>query len=130
MLPPLSVTGCLIMNAREKFKLLQRHLLRRNSQLLLQLALCRALHAQDCRVEFCARLAGDTQRVRTASVGPHVREGDFLRGALLQEKTIVGVEEEDGKGTVEETSFDVGVQMAFFILLASFCKSQSLAKAG
>lgn len=51
--------------------------------------------------------------MRTASVGPHVREGDFLRGTLLQEKTLVGVEEEDGKGTVEETSFDVGVQMAF-----------------
>lgn len=109
MLPPLPVTGRLIMNACEELEFPQRHLLRRNAQFLLQFALRRALHTQNCRIKFCARLAGDTQRVRTASVGPHVREGDFLCGTLLQEETLVRVEEEDGEGAVEEASFDVGV---------------------
>lgn len=118
MLPPLPITRRLIMNPRKKLKLLQRHLLRRDPQLLLQLALRRALHAQNSRVQFRACLPGDAQRMRAAGVCPHVGEGDFLGGALLQEETLVGVEEEDGEGAVEEAAVDVFHYVAY-ILLAS-----------
>lgn len=107
MLPPLPITRRLVMNPCKKLKLLQRHLLWWNPQLLLQLALRRALHAQNSRVQLRTCLPGDAQRMRAASVCPHVGEGDFLGSALLQEETLVGVEEEDGEGTVEEAAVDV-----------------------
>lgn len=47
-----------------------------------------------------------------AGVGPHVGEGDLLGGALLKEQFVLIVEEEDGKGTVEEALVDVGHEMA------------------
>lgn len=112
MLPPLPITRRLIMDPREELKLVQRQLLRRNPQFLLQLPLRRALHPQNRRVQLRPRLPGDAQRVRAASVGPHIREGDFLRRALLKEKTFVGIEEEDGEGTVEEAAVDVVHNMA------------------
>ena len=112
MFSPFSIAGGLVVNASEKFELIQRHLFSLNSQLVVQLPLRGALHTQNGRVELSASLTWDTQGVRAASVGPHVREGDLLGGALLEEQLVLVVEEEDGEGTVEETLVNVGHQMA------------------
>lgn len=48
-----------------------------------------------------AGLGGVCQRVGAAGVGPHVREGDFLARALLQQEFLAfRVEQEDGEGAV------------------------------
>jgi hypothetical protein len=58
-------------------------------------------------------LALNVKRVRAASVGPHVGEGDLLRGTLLDQETTVGrAEEEDGEGAVQETLVDRGHEVA------------------
>lgn len=47
-------------------------------------------------------LSTTSQRVRAASVGPHLGEGNLLVGALLeQELARLRMEEEDGEGAVE-----------------------------
>lgn len=43
-----------------------------------------------------------------ACIGPHIWKGNLLGGTLLEEKSIGGVEEEDGKGAVKEAGVDVG----------------------
>ena len=53
------------------------------------------------------------QWVGAAGVGPHVGEGDFLGGALLEEQLAVGrAEYECGEGAVEEAFVDVLHKMA------------------
>ena len=53
-------------------------------------------------------LALDAQRVGTTGVGPHGREGDLLVGAFLEEeRAVTRAEEEDGKGSMEESLTDV-----------------------
>ena len=47
-----------------------------------------------------------------AGVRPHVREGDLLRGPLLQEQLVLVVEEEDGEGAVQQALVYVGHQVA------------------
>lgn len=111
MLPPLPITRRLIMDAREELELVQWDLLRRNPQLLLQLSLGSALDTQDRSIQLGSCFTGDTQRVRAACVGPHVREGDLLRRTLLQEQPFVRVEEEDGECAVQEPSIDIGHQV-------------------
>jgi hypothetical protein len=55
--------------------------------------------------------------VRTASICPHVREGDLLGRALLEEKAVLGIEEEDGESPVEEALVDVLHQVACDMLV-------------
>lgn len=50
--------------------------------------------------------------MRAASVCPHVRECDLLGGALLEEESVLGVEEENGESAVEESLVDVLHQVA------------------
>ena len=53
--------------------------------------------------------------MRAARVRPHVREGDFFGGPLLEQELFCrGVEEEDGEGAVEETFVYVGHEVAWF----------------
>mgnify|MGYP007054562521 CR=1 FL=1 len=121
VLSPLAVARRLVVYPGQEVELVQRHLLRLDAQLVVQLALRGPLDAQDRGVELRAGLPRDTQRVRTAGVGPQVRESDLLGGALLEQQTLVGVEEEDGEGAVQETLVDVGHQVA--------CISQTTASA-
>ena len=51
--------------------------------------------------------------MRATGVGPKVREGDLLRGTLLEKKTILVVKEEDTKGPVKHATFDIDVEMTF-----------------
>lgn len=101
------------MDPREILKLVQRHLLGLDAQLLFQLALRSSLHAQHGGVQLGAGLAGDAQGVRAAGIRPHVGEGDFLGGALLEQQAVVGVEQEDGEGAVQQAFVDVGHQVAW-----------------
>lgn len=100
------------MDAREEVEILQGHLLLLYTKLVVQFPLRRPLHALDALGQVGARLARNHERVRAAGVGPHVGEGDLLRGALLQEELVLVVEEEDGEGAVEEAFVDVGHEMA------------------
>lgn len=100
------------MNAGQEVKVLERHLLLLDAELVIELALGRALDAHDGVGQVGARLAGDAQRVGAAGVCPHVGKGNLLGGALLEEQLVLVVEEEDGKGAVQETLVDVGHEMA------------------
>jgi hypothetical protein len=99
-------------DASEELELLDWHLLRLDTQLVVQLPLRRAFHALNCRIELGTGLAGDAQGVGAAGIGPHIGEGDLLSGALLEQKAVLRVKEENGKGTVKETLVNVGHQMA------------------
>ena len=112
MLAPLAVTGSDIVDAGEEMELVQRDLVCFDSKLLVKLALSSTLDAHDGSLEGRASLAGDTKRMRAAGVGPHVGEGDFLGGSLLQKQAVLVVKEEDGESTVQETLFDVLHQVA------------------
>lgn len=112
MLAPFAVAGSLVVDARQEVKVLKRNLLRLDAQLVVQLALRRTLRSRNRVDQVGARLGGNAQRVRAARVGPHVGEGDLLRGALLEQQLVLVVEEEDGKGAVQESLVDVGHQVA------------------
>lgn len=107
MLSPLAIARGLVVDSGEELEFIQGHLLGLDAQLVVQLALRGALHTQDCSVQFRPSLARDAQGVRAAGVGPHVGEGDFLGGTLLKQQALVGIEQEDGEGTVEKALINV-----------------------
>jgi len=107
VLTPLAVTGRLVVYPCEEVELLNGHLFRVDTKLLLQLALRRALHTFDRQGQGGASLGRDAQRVGAACVGPEVRERDLLSRSLLQEQAILGVEKEDGECAVQEAFVDV-----------------------
>lgn len=112
MLAPFAVAGSLVVDAGEETEVLDGDLLLLDAELVVELALGSALDAHDGVGEVGAGLAGDAERVGAAGVCPHVGEGDLLGGALLEEELVLVVEEEDGKGAVEEALVDVGHEMA------------------
>lgn len=112
MLAPLSVACRLVVDAREEVEVLYRHLLLLNAQLVVQFPLRSILDAGDTLLEIRARLARDHQRVRAASIRPHVGEGNFFGGTLLQQELILVVEEKDGEGSVKKAFVDVAHEMA------------------
>jgi hypothetical protein len=99
-------------NASQEVELVQRDLVCLDSKLLVEFALSSTLDAHDSGFQGRAGLGGNTKRVRAAGVGPHVGEGDLLRGSLLQKKAVLVVEEEDGESAVQETLLDVLHQVA------------------
>lgn len=101
------------MNPRQELEVLDRDLLRLDAEFVVQLALSGTLSTHDGIGQVGTSLAGDTQRVRAAGVGPHIGEGDLLGSALLEEELVLVVEEEDGECAVEETLVDVGHEMAW-----------------
>lgn len=129
MLSPLTITGGQIMNSGQKLELVEGHLLGLDAKLMLQLALssiadtyclspCQssAHHPSGpifTKLILFNQFRSSVQGVRAASVGPHVGESDLLGGTLLKQELVVGVEQEDTKGTVQEASVDVGHQMAY-----------------
>lgn len=115
MLSPLAIAGRLVVNARQEVEVVERHLLGVDAELVLELAPRRVLDARHRVLQVAARLAGDAQRVRAARVGPHVRERDLLRRALLQQQLVVRVEEEDGEGAMQQALVDVGHEVAYSV---------------
>lgn len=111
VLAPFAVAGSLVVDAGQEAKVLNGDLFLLDAQLVVELALGGALDAHDGVGEVGARLAGDAQRVGAAGVCPHVGEGDLLGGALLEQQLVLIVEQEDGKGAVQETLVDVGHEM-------------------
>lgn len=112
VLAPLAIARRLVMNAGQEVKVLERHLLFLDTELMLQLPLRGMLDAEHGVWQVGARLVGHVQGVRAAGVGPHVGESDLLRGALLQEQLILVVEQEDRKSSMEETLVDVCHEVA------------------
>ena len=113
MFTPLAVTRGLVVNSRQESEVFEGDLLLLDAQLVVELALRRVLDALDGFDERRARLAGDVERVRAAGVRPHVGERDLLRGALLEEQSVLVVEQEDGEGAVKQALVDVGHQVAY-----------------
>lgn len=113
MLTPHSVTGSLVVNTGQEVKVLEGDLLLLDTQFMLKLALGSSLDTRDRVLESGTSLGRDVKRVRAASVGPHVGEGDLLSGALLEEELVLVVKEEDGEGTVKEALVNVGHEMAW-----------------
>lgn len=112
MLAPLSIACRLVVDAREKVEVLYRHLLLLDAQLVVQFPLRSILDASYTLFEIRARLARDHQGVRAASIRPHIGEGDFLGGTLLQKELVLVVKEKNGKGSVKEAFVDVAHKMA------------------
>jgi hypothetical protein len=93
-------------------EVLKGNLLLLDTQFVLELALGSSLDTGNRVFERGTSLGRDVERVRAASVGPHIGEGDLLGSALLEEELVLIVEEEDRKGTVKETLVNVGHEMA------------------
>jgi hypothetical protein len=113
MLSPLSITRSLIVYSREELELVQGYLLRLNSQLMLEFPLRSPLHAHNSGIQLRASLSSDSEGMRAASICPHIRECYLLGGALLKEQALVGIEEENGEGTVKKAPVNVGHEMAY-----------------
>ena len=101
------------MYSRQEFELLQRDLLSLDSQFVAKLPLSSSAHALNGSIELGSSLAWDAQGVGAAGIRPQVRERNLFRSALLKKKSLFGVKEEYGKGTVEEALVDVRHQMAW-----------------
>lgn len=101
------------MNSSEELEVLNGHLLGLDTEFVVQLPLRSMLHAQDSSIKFRSSFAGNTQWVGAAGVGPHVREGNFLAGALLEQKAFAGIEQEDREGAMEKTFVNVRHKMAY-----------------
>ncbi|KAL8855624.1 MAG: hypothetical protein Q9198_010828, partial [Flavoplaca austrocitrina] len=80
--------------------------------LLVKLPLGCSTDSLDSLFQFRTGLPWYTKRVRAAGVCPHVRKGNFLRCALLQKESVLGIEKENGKGAMKETLFNVFHQVA------------------
>jgi len=113
VLTPFSIAGRNVVYPGKKLKLLQRYLLRLDSQLLIQLPLRGALDAHDCRIQIGAGLSWYTEWVGAASICPHIWECDLFGCSLLEKELVLGVEKENGKGTVKKTLVNVLHQMAY-----------------
>jgi hypothetical protein len=100
------------MDASEEVELVNGNLVCLDAELLVEFALSSALDTHDGSFEGGAGLGRNAQRVGAAGVCPHVGEGDFLGGSLLQKQAVLVVKEEDGESTVQETLFDVLHQVA------------------
>lgn len=70
MFTPQSRAGSFVVDTRKELESLWRDLLRGDPELLIQLALRRALHTLCRSLQIRTGLARDTQRVRAAGVGP------------------------------------------------------------
>jgi hypothetical protein len=113
MLSPLAIARRLVVYPCEEFEIVNGHLRGRDAELMVQFPHRRSAHSLYRSIESDASLTGYAQRMRTACVCPHVGECDLLGCALLKKKAVLRVEEEDGKGTVEESSVDVLHEMAY-----------------
>lgn len=71
MLAPGPVAVSLVVDASQEVEDLGRHLLSRDAEFLVQLALGGAANSLDGRVQPDAGLGGDVERMRAAGVGPH-----------------------------------------------------------
>jgi hypothetical protein len=111
MLAPLAIARRLVVYPRQKLEVVDGHLGGLDAKLLVELADRRTSHALNRLLQSCASLSGNAQRVRAARVCPHVRECDLLGRSLLEEESVLGVEEEDGEGAVEESVVDVCHEM-------------------
>lgn len=113
VLAPLAVTRRLVVDASQEVEVLERHLLLLDTELVFQLPLGGVLDTKNGIWQVGTRLVGHVQGVGAASVGPHVGEGNLLRGALLQEQLVVTVEEKNRESPVEETLVDVRHEVAW-----------------
>lgn len=112
MLTPLAVAGGLVVDSGEEMEILKGNLLLLDTQLVLKLALSSSLDTGDRVFKGSASLGRDVERMGAASVCPHIGEGDLFGCALLKEELVLVIEEENGKGAVEEALIDVGHEMA------------------
>jgi hypothetical protein len=112
VLAPLAIARRLVVYPRQELEVVDGHLGGLDAELLVELADRRTSHALNRLLQSCASLSGNAQRVRAACVCPHVRECNLLGRSLLEEESVLGVEEEDGEGAVEEAFVDVLHQVA------------------
>lgn len=112
VLTPLAVAGGLVVDSGEEMEILKGNLLLLDTQLVLKLALSSSLDTGDRVFKGSASLGRDVERMGAASVCPHIGKGDLFGCALLKEELVLVVEEENGKGAVEEALIDVGHEMA------------------
>jgi hypothetical protein len=101
MFTPFAIAWGLVVYPRQELEVIDRHLCRRDAELVIELAHCRPTNALYRSIKSNASLPWYAQRVRTASIGPHVRKRDLLGCTLLQEKPVLRVEEEDGESAME-----------------------------
>ena len=114
VLAPLPIARREVVDPRQKLQGRGRDLIRRDPELMPQFPLRRSLRALDITRQIAvARLGRVCEGVAAAGVGPHVREGDLLARALLQQQPLGrGVEEKDGEGAVQEAVVDVRHEVA------------------
>lgn len=101
------------MDSCEELEVFERDLSRLDSKLMLQFALSSPLHTCHRLLQLNTSLARNAQGMRAACIRPHIRKGDLFGRTLLEEELILGIEEEDGEGAVEETFVDVGHEVAW-----------------
>lgn len=99
------------MDAGKVLELVHGRLVTRDAELVLELAASRNTNTELVCLNL---LFGEViEGVRAAGVGPHIREGDLLRCALLEEELAVGgAEDKAREGTMEKTLVNVLHQVA------------------
>ena len=102
MLAPKPVARREVVYPSQILELVNGCLALRDAQFVLELPTGRNPHPT--LVSHVLLLIKVIERVRAASVRPHVWERDLLRGALLQKQaSIAGPEDEGGECTMQET---------------------------
>ena len=91
---PFPIAWCFVVYPRQELESVKWHLGSLDSLLLIELPQSSPSDSLNGCLQFGSRLAGHSQWMGAASVGPHVGEGDFLGRSLLQEQSILRVEEE------------------------------------
>jgi hypothetical protein len=71
------------MYSRKELEVIDGHLRRRDTELMVQLTHCRSTHALYGSIKADTGLTGYSERVRAACVCPHVRKCNLLGRALL-----------------------------------------------
>mmetsp|Transcript_14506 Transcript_14506/g.43587 ORF Transcript_14506/g.43587 Transcript_14506/m.43587 type:complete len:789 (-) Transcript_14506:136-2502(-) len=110
-----------VVHAREELHGLHRHVAGADAELVVELAHGGALHAghaPERHIQRRVHLGGveAVERVRAARVRPHVREGDLVRRALLQQELALLVEQEDAEGAVQDAALRRRVEAMHLVL--------------
>jgi hypothetical protein len=127
MLAPFSVTGGKIMNSSQEFEFVNRDLVGFDSKFLVEFAHSGSLDPLNGSGELCAGLACNSKGMlhihvldagklnkfrgqkshRAAGICPQIGKSNLLSSSLLEQQTVLRVEQKYGESTVQKSAVNV-----------------------
>lgn len=107
VLPPLGARVADVVDARHVNEVLMPQRGDWDAELMLELPNGCALAAQDRVLPVVPELVLAPQRVRAAGIGPSVGKCNLGRGTLLQEQSILRVEQENGESSMQRRALSI-----------------------